>query len=494
MLGDRLSLKAQISQITGIIPKALEMQDFSGFSFEERMSWRKSRQTTRPEDSAYCLLGIFGIFMLPIYGEGRENAFRRLRHEFDLPCARRTLKDLSKKIYWGQKRLDVLHRHLRDSLEDQRVSDTSRTPQSKGRRINFIQYHQPAQSSGDSEDVQDYEWTMSSPPASPLSHQLSKSAQRRSNFYNMPPTLVSPKTFVQLCVRYCRYTDLPKESDGHAKAVAVEASRIFGQLIKQQHKHTLIVLNIVLTMLVLYQKKDEALQLMAKVRELIAVHLPSAHPLVRVVLSNTLQAAGDYGGMSVTHLTQAYDDFRRTMGKAHPNTLIAGYLLAWTKSLDNEHKLEALQLLDELQRNIDAKAGPLRSLYCNILNTKTRIQHSLRLISDALATIKEARRQMRGTFRALHPYTLDARTRYGMLLFANCQDDKAEMELVAAALGRAEVFGTAATLTQESVRKVEDFLFTVEQHKSIAEFRIAEFHAQLAASQQRHAFRTQRNA
>ena len=43
------------------------------------MRWAENRQTTEEEDSAYCLLGIFGVFMLPNYGEEKANAVRRLR-------------------------------------------------------------------------------------------------------------------------------------------------------------------------------------------------------------------------------------------------------------------------------------------------------------------------------------------------------------------------------------------------------------------------------
>ncbi|KAF7895100.1 hypothetical protein EAF00_006914 [Botryotinia globosa] len=45
------------------------------------MSWASERETTREEDMAYCLMGFFGIHMLPIYGEGSENAFLRLQQE-----------------------------------------------------------------------------------------------------------------------------------------------------------------------------------------------------------------------------------------------------------------------------------------------------------------------------------------------------------------------------------------------------------------------------
>ncbi|KAK9772804.1 putative Heterokaryon incompatibility domain-containing protein [Seiridium cardinale] len=42
------------------------------------MSWAASRVTTRPEDMAYCLLGLFDINMSMLYGEG-ERAFIRLQ-------------------------------------------------------------------------------------------------------------------------------------------------------------------------------------------------------------------------------------------------------------------------------------------------------------------------------------------------------------------------------------------------------------------------------
>ncbi|KAI1280225.1 heterokaryon incompatibility protein-domain-containing protein [Xylaria sp. FL0933] len=46
----------------------------------QRMSWASKRQTTRAEDMAYCLLGIFDVNMPLIYGEGRK-AFTRLQEE-----------------------------------------------------------------------------------------------------------------------------------------------------------------------------------------------------------------------------------------------------------------------------------------------------------------------------------------------------------------------------------------------------------------------------
>ena len=82
LIGDREEWRNQISQITSIPYSALtqETRDFTKFSIAQRMSWAASRETTRVEDVAYCLLGIFGVHMPLLYGEG-SNAFIRLQEE-----------------------------------------------------------------------------------------------------------------------------------------------------------------------------------------------------------------------------------------------------------------------------------------------------------------------------------------------------------------------------------------------------------------------------
>jgi len=49
-------------------------------SVAQKMSWATHRQTTRAEDTAYCLLGIFEISMPLLYGE-EGRAFKRLQEE-----------------------------------------------------------------------------------------------------------------------------------------------------------------------------------------------------------------------------------------------------------------------------------------------------------------------------------------------------------------------------------------------------------------------------
>ncbi|KAK4624512.1 hypothetical protein CLAFUW4_05692 [Fulvia fulva] len=50
------------------------------YSMAQRMSWAATRDTTRSEDQAYCLIGLLGVNMSLLYGEGGQ-AWIRLQHE-----------------------------------------------------------------------------------------------------------------------------------------------------------------------------------------------------------------------------------------------------------------------------------------------------------------------------------------------------------------------------------------------------------------------------
>jgi hypothetical protein len=80
-LGDKETLKRHIHEITGISISALKGAPLSQFEVEERLSWAENRQTARVEDKAYSLLGMFGIHLPLIYGEGKGHAFKRLKKE-----------------------------------------------------------------------------------------------------------------------------------------------------------------------------------------------------------------------------------------------------------------------------------------------------------------------------------------------------------------------------------------------------------------------------
>jgi hypothetical protein len=75
-MGTKESLREILSQVTGI----KYLFNFEDASVAQKMSWAADRVTTRLEDQAYCLLGIFGVNMPPLYGEG-PGAFLRLQLE-----------------------------------------------------------------------------------------------------------------------------------------------------------------------------------------------------------------------------------------------------------------------------------------------------------------------------------------------------------------------------------------------------------------------------
>ncbi|KAI0149475.1 heterokaryon incompatibility protein-domain-containing protein [Xylariaceae sp. FL1272] len=85
-VGTRLSLCHQLHEITSIPPSVLERESDSDMyrwhylrshSVSNKMKWAIGRRTTREEDMAYCLLGIFNVNMPLLYGEGSK-AFTRL--------------------------------------------------------------------------------------------------------------------------------------------------------------------------------------------------------------------------------------------------------------------------------------------------------------------------------------------------------------------------------------------------------------------------------
>lgn len=80
-LGDKHGLLQLIHDITTIPKSVLQTGNMSSCDAEERFRWAEQRATTRGEDTAYCLFGIFDVHMTIIYGEGKEHAVRRLKEE-----------------------------------------------------------------------------------------------------------------------------------------------------------------------------------------------------------------------------------------------------------------------------------------------------------------------------------------------------------------------------------------------------------------------------
>lgn len=78
VIGSRDDWAIEIEKATGI--QRQHLTEFRYCCLATKLSWAANRQTTRIEDQSYSLLGLLGVHMPLIYGEG-EKAFIRLQHE-----------------------------------------------------------------------------------------------------------------------------------------------------------------------------------------------------------------------------------------------------------------------------------------------------------------------------------------------------------------------------------------------------------------------------
>ncbi|KAM5353836.1 hypothetical protein ACJ41O_000486 [Fusarium nematophilum] len=87
LIGAKRNISSELSEINGIDRDVLDgLRHLNDVPIAERMSWAAGRSTSRPEDTAYCLFGIFSVNMPMLYGEGNK-AFQRLQDEI---CKRLT--------------------------------------------------------------------------------------------------------------------------------------------------------------------------------------------------------------------------------------------------------------------------------------------------------------------------------------------------------------------------------------------------------------------
>ncbi|KAI1173343.1 heterokaryon incompatibility protein-domain-containing protein [Nemania sp. FL0916] len=101
--GSKSYWKSLLHRETGVDETILDSPSgLKAIPVARRMSWAAHRQTTRTEDMAYCLLGIFDVNIPPIYGEGQK-AFTRLQEEI--------VKDSSDLSLFAWRQLDSSQRH-----------------------------------------------------------------------------------------------------------------------------------------------------------------------------------------------------------------------------------------------------------------------------------------------------------------------------------------------------------------------------------------------
>ncbi|KAK4173371.1 hypothetical protein QBC36DRAFT_58227 [Triangularia setosa] len=95
-----------VSQITGVEVDVLSgYLNLDSISVAGKMKWAAKRRTTRTEDMAYCLMGLFNVNMPLLYGEG-DRAFMRLQEEIIKVTNDQSI------FCWQCDQADVLQNHL----------------------------------------------------------------------------------------------------------------------------------------------------------------------------------------------------------------------------------------------------------------------------------------------------------------------------------------------------------------------------------------------
>ncbi|KAH9902599.1 hypothetical protein C8Q73DRAFT_785263 [Cubamyces lactineus] len=115
-LGTKAALADVLEEITGVDAEVLTFRRaLQHVSVARRLAWASRRVTSKVEDEAYSLMGLFDVTMSTIYGEGK-NAFRRLQEEIMKRSPDHSL------FAWGRTLPAVMpytpetHRHKRDAL------------------------------------------------------------------------------------------------------------------------------------------------------------------------------------------------------------------------------------------------------------------------------------------------------------------------------------------------------------------------------------------
>ncbi|PIL29179.1 hypothetical protein GSI_09228 [Ganoderma sinense ZZ0214-1] len=119
ILGSKHTLVSLIEGVTGIDGRALlHLESLDKFSVSQRFSWASRRETTRVEDQAYSLLGLFDIHMPIVYGEGKR-AFRHLQEQIMQRIPDQSL------FAWGSIDLELLPGVVAPSEEGPKCNTTA---------------------------------------------------------------------------------------------------------------------------------------------------------------------------------------------------------------------------------------------------------------------------------------------------------------------------------------------------------------------------------
>jgi hypothetical protein len=270
--------------------------------------------------------------------------------------------------------------------------------------------------------------------------------------------VAEPKAFSSLCNLFCLYRGQNRyqESDCAIR----QAYRIYDSLIRQRHEQALACLHLVLNVLFMHNRTEEAREILQGARDAAVRHLDEEDPIIVTINFMIQQSTSTVreSGIDVNTLRKVYRQFVDTESLEHPFTLLAGYNLAWRLAMDDDAIFEAYHILTTLQQVAERCLSKAHPQLIAILTTKARVIHDLGQLAEGERAMSEAMKSVADGYHTLHPYHLEAKRRHAGMLFDVGRVELAQQKLKEVAIGRVEVLGSEHPFSRASVIEVRAFL------------------------------------
>jgi hypothetical protein len=281
-----------------------------------------------------------------------------------------------------------------------------------------------------------------------------------------------PETFIAHCYLSC----IAQSQGDHVSAdhYASKAFQMYGALTQQRHESALACLNLVLAVLFIHGRGEEATAILKGARKAALDYLDEEDPIILTINFMISQATGisRESGINIPQLRAIYDEFKARFSAKHAYTLLAGYHLAWRLAMnDNTGKTEAYQILCAIHEDALAALGENHPQSIAIVTTKARVLHDLGHYEEGESVMSDAVRLVERAYPSKHPYLLEIKRRHAVLLWDIGEIEAAEENYIEVALGRVEVLGPDHSFSQASVLDVESFLYGEERESELQSFR-----------------------
>lgn len=305
------------------------------------------------------------------------------------------------------------------------------------------------------------------------------------NFDTLLAEIVAePMAFSSLCNLFCIYRGQSRHQE--ADCVIRQAYRIYDSLIQRRHEQALACLHLVLNVLFMHNRAEEAREILQGARDVAVRHLDDEDPIVVTINFMIQQSASTVreSGIDVNTLRKVYRQFVDTESLEHPFTLLAGYHLAWRLAIDDDGILEAYHIITTLQQ-AGRCLGEAHPQLIAIMITKARVIHDLGKLEEGEQAMSEAMKSVAHGYHILHPYHLEAKRRHAGMLSDIGRVELAQHKLKEVAIGRVEVLGPEHPFSRASVIEVRAFL-----SDDAREQELRNFDADLARATKKFSMRT----